>query len=98
MDRLQQLEKAVLAQHESIKKLTSEALSLRAFALAVFEQPGIDLVRLRDDYVELWEQAVEQVPPEMQDKQSLQRLLIELDIVLTRRGRADDPAASTQSS
>ncbi|WP_333873051.1 hypothetical protein [Methylobacter sp.] len=88
MDRLQQLEQAVVDQHNTLKKLTSEVLSLRAFALAVFEQPNIDLARLRDDYVGLWEQAVAQVPPEMQDKQNLQRLLIELEHVLNRPGRA----------
>jgi hypothetical protein len=98
MNRLDQLERAITTQHESIKKLTSEALALRAFALAVFEQPTIDIQRLRDDFVQTWEQAVEQVPPEMQDKQTLQRLLIELDIVLTRRGRADGHDAATRSS
>lgn len=88
MDRLQQLEQAISIQHHTQKKLMNEVLSLRAFALAVFEQPSIDLVRLRNDYVELWEQAVAQVPPEMQDKQSLQLLLIELEHVLNRPDRA----------
>lgn len=86
MNRLDQLERAVTTQHNTIKKLVSESLSLRAFALAVFEQPNIDLQRLRDDYVQLWDQAVEQVPPAMQDKQTLQILLTELDIALKRRG------------
>jgi len=90
MDRLEQLENAVATQHNTIKKLVSEVLSLRAFALAVFEQPGIDLARLRDDYVELWEQTVEQVPPAFKDKASLQILLTELEHVLNRPDQARD--------
>ncbi|WAR42940.1 hypothetical protein [Methylomonas rapida] len=82
-----QLENAVLSQHNTIKKLVSETLALRAFALAVLEQPGINLGLLRDEFVERWEQAVRQVPPEMQDKEQLQKLLIEIEHVLNRPGR-----------
>ncbi|MBS3953619.1 MAG: hypothetical protein KGZ88_11785 [Methylomicrobium sp.] len=85
MDRITQLENAVITQHHTIKQLASEVLALRAFALAVLEQPAINLQQLRDTYVELWEQAVQQMPPEMQDQAALQKLLIEIEHELNRQ-------------
>lgn len=85
MDRLGNIEQQIMAHDKIIKKLASENIALRCFAQAVFEQKSIDLRVLRDDYVHLWTQAVEQIPPEQQDKKMLETLLNELEYVLTRK-------------
>lgn len=85
MDRIDNIEKQVIAHSKILKKLVSENLALRAFAHAVFLQKSIDLSHLRDEYVQAWTQAVEQVPPEQVDKHALEELLVELERVLTHR-------------
>lgn len=84
-ERLAHLEQKSSEHNRLLKKLVSENVCLRAFAQALIEQRQIDLAVLRDDFVQLWGQAVQQLPPDMQDKTLLQELLTEIENVLTRR-------------
>ena len=84
-DRVAGLEQKSGEQNQLLKKLVSENVCLRAFAQALIEQRQIDLAVLRDDFVLLWGQAVQQLPPDMQDKTLLQELLTEIEAVLPRR-------------
>ncbi|MFZ2452595.1 MAG: hypothetical protein WAW36_18970 [Methylovulum miyakonense] len=87
-ERWLKLTATLQSQRDLLKKLASETLALRAFAQAVLEQPTIDLDRLHADYLEFLDQAVAQLPPNLQDEKGLELLRVEMEAALSRRRRA----------
>ena len=86
-NRITLLEAKIASHEKIINQLVCEKLFLRAFAQAIIEQPCLDLPQLRDWYVHLWEQALQQLPPEYQASGILKELLADIEAAVTRRAK-----------
>ena len=72
--KVEKIEAALVAQHNTLKRLINAELALRSFALAVMRQPNLDHCRLLEDYDKLSLQALEQLPPGFQLPDQIEEL------------------------
>jgi len=72
--KMEKIESALVAQHNTLKRLINAELALRSFAMAVMRQPNLDPCRLLEDYDRFSLSALEQLPPQFQMPDQLEEL------------------------
>ena len=73
--KIENLEKALIVQHSTLRRLVNSELVLRAFATAVMRQPNLDPCRLLEDYDALTLAAMEKLPPTFQMPDQFEELV-----------------------
>ena len=72
--KIENLEKALVVQHNAIKRLINAELALRAFATAVMRQPILDPCRLLEDFESLTQASLKELPPAFQMPDQVEEL------------------------